>query len=77
MSASMPRVKRGLLTLLALALLAVALVACGPEANRIEGDGKKSGGDVGNWGDPVQLHGDHERDARIYYRTPDEQPAER
>jgi hypothetical protein len=70
------RARGKLLTVLALVLLAFVLVACGPEANRVDGDGKQSGADVGNWGDPVQLHGDDEPAESIYYKTPDELPAE-
>jgi hypothetical protein len=64
------------LLLAAMALLAFLLVACGPEANRVDGDGKESGADVGNWGDTVQLHGDDDRNDSMYYKTPDELPTE-
>jgi hypothetical protein len=76
MDRSFPRARGKLLAILALILLAFALVACGPEANRVDGDGKKSGADVGNWGDPVQLHGDDEPATTIFFRTPDEQPVQ-
>jgi hypothetical protein len=65
-----------LFTVLVLMLLAFVLVACGPEANRVDGDGKKSGADIGNWGDPVQMHGDEPPAESIYYKTPDELPFE-
>jgi hypothetical protein len=76
MAASRTRAHAKLVTVFVLVLLAFALVACGPEANRVDGDGEKSGADVGNWGDPVQLHGDDTPDESIYYKTPDELPAE-
>jgi hypothetical protein len=76
MATSRPRAHAKLVTILALVLFTFGLVACGPEANRVDGDGEKSGADVGNWGDPVQLHGDDTPDESIYYRTPDELPAE-
>jgi hypothetical protein len=76
MSARVPHARSKLLVLLVLALLAFVLVACGPEASRVDGDGKQSGADVGNWGDPMELHGDEGLDQRIFYKTPDELPAE-
>jgi hypothetical protein len=65
-------VRERILLVVALAIFAFGLVACGPEANRVDGDGKESGADVGNWGDPIQLHGNDDKDTRIYYQTPDE-----
>jgi hypothetical protein len=76
MATSLPPARAKLVTVFVLVLLGFALVACGPEANRVDGDGEKSGADVGNWGDPVQLHGDDTLSQSIYYKTPDELPAE-
>jgi hypothetical protein len=76
MAISLPRAWGKLLLVLVLVLLAFTLVACGPEANRTDSDGKKSGADIGNWGDPVQMHGDEPPAESIYYKTPDELPAE-
>lgn len=76
MHASIPHNRAKLLAILAMALFALALVACGPEANRTDLDGAKSGADIGNWGDPVQIHGNEGREQSIYYKTPDELPAE-
>jgi hypothetical protein len=39
------------------------------------GESRKSGADVGNWGDPAQMHGDEGLQKSIYYKTPDELPA--
>jgi hypothetical protein len=76
MTQQIHRERGDLLFVLALLLLAFALVACGPEANRTDLDGAKSGADVGNWGDPVQMHSDEGLEESIYYETPDELPAE-
>jgi hypothetical protein len=48
--------------------VAVLLTGCIPEANRERGGG--SGGDIGNWGHPVRMHGDEDPTQRIYYQTP-------
>ena len=70
------RARRGLLVIPV--LLALALAACGPEADRGRGGGE--GADVGNRDlADVKMHGDEEggddRDERMYYRTPDDNPA--
>ena len=56
-----------------LAVVALGLTGCGPEATRTQGGGP--GADVGNHGDPVELQGNEPADARIYYQTPRDTPA--
>jgi hypothetical protein len=75
MSLSLRRFRAWAALALVLVLLALALAACGPEASRVDGDGKKSGADVGNWGDPVEMHGSESYTTSVYYKTPDEAPA--
>jgi hypothetical protein len=57
--------------LVAVIALALVLAACNPspEGRRTRGGG--SGGDIGNWGQPVNIHGDVDRVQHIYYNTPD------
>jgi hypothetical protein len=55
------------LSLLAL-LVAILLAGCAPEGRRERGGGP--GGDIGNWGRPVRMHGDVDPVSRIYYETP-------
>jgi hypothetical protein len=45
-----------------------ALVGCAPEGNRERGG--DPGGDIGNWGRPVQMHGEDDPVHQIYYGTP-------
>jgi hypothetical protein len=59
-----------LLLVVVLVALSLTLTACGPEAMRARGGG--AGADVGNVGDPVELHGDQDSFDRIYYQTPRE-----
>jgi hypothetical protein len=74
MNLTIRKIRSWAIMALVLFLVAFALAACGPEASRVDGDGKKSGADVGNWGDPVQMHGDKSYTTSVYYRTPDEAP---
>jgi hypothetical protein len=76
MAASRSRVRSTVLLVAVFVFLTLALAACGPEDNRVDGDGKKSGADIGNWGEPVQMHGSKPYNTRVYYRTPDESPAQ-
>ncbi len=64
---------RRLLTLLPLLMaLGFALAACGPEDARERGDGRGSGADLDNRDQSVEMHGEVERDNRIFHRTPDD-----
>lgn len=54
--------------LLALIALGAALTGCAPEGNRERGGGP--GADIGNWGQPVRMHGDEDPVRRIYHQTP-------
>jgi hypothetical protein len=58
--------RRALLTLLFPLLLGT--VGCTPEASRVRGGGP--GGDVGNWGQPVTMHGEAPPVVHIYWDTP-------
>lgn len=55
-----------------LAVLTLGLAACSPEANRGGGEGA----DVGNRGEPIQMHGDEDQDDRIFFDTPRKPPIE-
>jgi hypothetical protein len=74
MNMSLRRGRSWAVMALVFVLLALALAACGPEASRVDGDGKKSGADVGNWGDPVEMHGSESYTTSVYYKTPHEAP---
>jgi hypothetical protein len=58
MMATMTRKSRGYGLLLA-ALVVLLVAACSPEGERVRSGGR--GGDIGNTGQPVQLHGDRTR----------------
>lgn len=62
------------IAVIVLLTLALLLTACGPEDGRPFGAGKGSGADPDNRKASVELHGNEDRDARIYYETPREAP---
>jgi hypothetical protein len=62
----MPSIRRALLVLLF--PLVVAAVGCTPESSRERGGGP--GGDVGNWAQPVRMHGEAPPVEHIYWDTP-------
>jgi hypothetical protein len=65
----MAKRKRSLL--IGLAVAALAVTACSPEATRTRGGGP--GGDVGNRGNPVDLHGPNQPGTGpggMFYHTP-------
>jgi hypothetical protein len=51
-----------------LATLMLALAACTPEERRERGGDR--GGDIGNTGRVVRMHGDVDAVEKIYYQTP-------
>lgn len=51
-----------------LAVMALGLAACTPEARRERATGP--GADIGNHGWPVQMHGDTDPVRRVYHETP-------
>ncbi len=56
--------------LITLFVLGLGFAGCAPEGNRQRGAGAGSGGDPGNWGRPVQMHGRDEPAIQMYYETP-------
>jgi hypothetical protein len=50
------------------AAMLLVLAACAPEGQRELGGG--AGGDIGNWSDPVRMHGEDDMETRIFYETP-------
>lgn len=51
-------------------VVAVALMACGPEAERSRGDGASSGADFSDPEATISIVGDRPRDRRIEYNFP-------
>jgi hypothetical protein len=60
--------RKPLLVIIALTLL---LAACNPSPEGRRSRAGGSGADIGNWGHPVNIHGDVDRVRHIYYNTPD------
>jgi len=60
--------------LLLVAVLALGLSACSPEARRVWGEGKETGADPNNWprDGVVRMHPEEEPPERIYFETPRE-----
>jgi hypothetical protein len=48
--------------------LTLLIAGCIPEANRERGGGP--GGDIGNWSDTMNMHGQDPGQERMYYQTP-------
>jgi hypothetical protein len=61
------RLNRRFTTILIAAFLLI-LAACAPEGQREVGGG--SGGDIGNLGDDINMHGEDDSMTRIFYETP-------
>jgi hypothetical protein len=64
----MQSTRRALAILLLPLLVLVGAAGCTPESTRERGGGP--GGDVGNWGQPVTMHGEALPVEHIYWDTP-------